>query len=328
MGHAPLIFFRTRGNHEKGMGDVFGALALSEAFRRKGIEPYFVIDNDKEAVDAIVSKDYKKIVIEKNEEDFWKKLKVNPDAIIVYQLHNPKKYIEMLKKYSKLVVTIDDIGSGGKAAHMRFNPLYYMEDCYFGHKYIPLRDEFIKNRRKKKVNKGVKNILVTLGGADTYGFTPKVITALSKIEQEIEIIVVLGPAFRHERELESAIKKAKRPFTIIRNAQNIRELMENADIAVCSGGNTLFEMAFTGTPAVVICGELFEEETAKRMEAEGFGISLGFGGKVREEQIFKAVNALIGDYPLRLRMSRNGQKLVDGAGADRIAKNILDYLKN
>ena len=57
-------------------------------------------------------------------------------------------------------------------------------------------------------------------------------------------------------------------------------LMRSADLAICSAGLTLFELACLGTPVVVICAEIFEEETAQYMEKNGFGINLGFGERV------------------------------------------------
>lgn len=322
------IAFRTRGNHKQGMGDVMSSLALADAFRDHGHEILFVVDDDPEAVDCVSQCNYSVKPVQTQEKEFSYLESFKPDVIIVNQLNNPKIFLNELKKCTDLLVTVDDAGPGASIADIRFNPEYYSPDSYCGPEFVPLRKEFQDmNKKEKNINKEVKTILVTLGGSDTYGFTPKVVCALSCISDEIDITVITGSAFRHIAQLNEAIESARRPFLIRRDVGNMAELMFSSDFAVCGGGITLFELACVGTPAVIVCCEPFEEETATRMQEDGFGINLGFGEGLDEESIFKAIDTLIKDYYLRLEMSRKGKELVDGKGAKRMAEIILGKIK-
>ncbi|GAH05045.1 unnamed protein product, partial [marine sediment metagenome] len=249
-------------------------------------------------------------------------------VIIVNQLNSPSEFLQELKKRTNLLVTIDDAGPGAVVADIRFNPEYYLPDSYFGPEFVPLRQEFQDfNKKNKESKKQVESILVTLGGSDTYGFLPKVVQALSGIPKTIEVKVIIGPAFNHHTQLDEVIKRANRPFTVLKSITNMAEFLFNSDLVVCSAGLTLFEAACVGTPAVVVCGELFEEETAKMMKKNGFGINLGFGKNIIERIIFKKTLDLIMDFDRRKKMSQIGRKLVTGCGCERIAKIILEGAK-
>jgi len=311
------------------MGDVIGSLAIADAFRAKGAEIMFIVDNDKEALRCIEKHGYTVAPVQSEEEEVSNLKSFRPDAIIVNQLNNPPQYLKNLKPHARLLATVDDAGEGAKVADLRFNPLYRAPDAFYGPEFAPLRKEFKKVDEKPRVRKRVKNILVTLGGSDTYGFTPKVVSALKDVPKEISITVLLGPAFKHEEELKKALRDADRAFMIARdvNARDMASLIAKADTVVCSGGNTLYEVARVGVPAIILCGEPFEEETAKRMEEKGFGVNLGFDRNIETKRISKAVNDIIADYKLRLRMSKKGKKLVDGKGAERIAEIVMEKTK-
>ena len=320
------VILRTKGGHKQGMGDIMGSLALADAFQDRGVETLFIVDDGKEALRCIKDHGYR-VIPTKNDGEETSYLKFfSPHVILVNQLNNPRRYLENLKKNTLLLVTVNDAGEGAQVADIRFNPLYRTPRAFCGPEFAPLKREFQKTS-KRHVRKKVENILITLGGSDTYGFTPKVVSALRSIPKEVSITVLLGPAFKHKKELERVLSNVNRPFTIVRNAKNMADLIAGADIAVCSGGNTLFEVACMGTPAVVVCCEPFEEETAMMMKKKGFGISLGFGKSLEEKCIFKAVNDLMENYELRLHMSKNGKKLVDGKGAKRSVEIIIKKME-
>jgi len=328
-----LIVFRTKGNHKQGMGDVMGSLALAECFSDKEI--VFVIDNDPETRECIKKHGFQVKPVDFLSQELAYFESASPDIVIVNQLNNPKEFLQELKKRTKLLVTIDDVGPGAAVADMRFNPEYFLPNSYFGPEFVPLRKEFQDyNNKEKLVKKQIENILVTLGGSDTYGFTPKVVQALAGIPKEVDITVLVGSSFAHHDQLAEMIKDMPRPFFVRQNINNMAETIFKSDLIVCNGGITLFEAACLGTPAIVVCGEPFEEETAAHMQKEGFGVNLGFlkrhlpaerSSSARlSELIYQAVDNLGQNYEQRLAMNKIGKKLADGLGAQRIAKIILE----
>jgi UDP-2,4-diacetamido-2,4,6-trideoxy-beta-L-altropyranose hydrolase len=323
------VVFRTKGNHKQGMGDVIGSLAIADAYRdshpRDAIT--FIVDNDKEAIDAVLARAYKVAVVDNLEQEMTQLKEINPDVIVVNMLKNDMARLRYLKQNSGLLVTIDDPSNAARWADIRINPLYYSDDAVTDPAYVALGKEFVQaNKIIKVIKEKVEAILVTQGGADTYGFIPKIVGALAGTEKDCLINVVIGPAFKHPRELKEAIDKSKKAFNIIHNATNMCELMQQADLAITAGGNTMFELACVGVPAIVLCGEEFEEETAERMEKYGIVENLGFGGRVSPEKISERVRLLMDDKDRRAEMSRRGQALIDGRGAERIVKLIKEHL--
>lgn len=322
--------FRTRGNHKQGMGDVMGSLAIADACREtnSGDTITFMVDNDKEACDAVVARAYDIEVVNNLTEEMAYTKRISPDVVVVNMFKNDAERLKSFKQNTRLLVTIDDPGSAARWADIRINPLYYNDDAINDPAYVALGKEFITANKDKKVIKDkVEIILITQGGSDTYGFTPKIVGALSSsIEKDCQIDIVIGPAFKHHRELKKAIDRSKRDFNIIHNAANICELMQQSDMAITAGGNTMFELACVGVPAIVICGEEFEKETADKMEKCGVVENLGFGGRVLSERICERVRLLMEDKRRRTGMSRKGQELIDGRGAERTAKLIKEHL--
>jgi len=321
MGHK--VLFKTRGGHKEGIGDVASSLSLAEEFRKNGHGVLFIVNNNKNTLDLIAERNFeykiKEGLVELGEclgaED-W-------DITVLNQLNTAQEEALIFRKNTKILVTIEDTGESAKLADLRFNILYPIDGSFSEFKYIPLSSVFQqKHSMPKIIKENVETILVMQGGSDTYGFTPKIMKALCGIPADINIRVILGPNFSHYRELDKVLDNAGRGFDIIKEENDLSDLMLEADLAISAAGNTLFELACLGIPAIVVCGECFEVETAARLVGEGFGINLGFGEPLDENIIYSAVRRLMLDVNLRSQASKKGRELVDGSGAQRIVEKI------
>jgi spore coat polysaccharide biosynthesis predicted glycosyltransferase SpsG len=327
------ILIKTKGGHKQGLGDVVGSVAVAKSAIARGIATKIAVEGEESAVEMIDTLGIAGIRVNTDTDFFSEIEQYKPDAVILNQLNSPAEVIRTIKDKGSLVATIDDVGPAAKIADLRFNPEYFIADAYYGREYIPLNPEYAKkNQTARVIGNNIHHILVTLGGSDTFGFTPKVIRALSELPESITITVVTGPSFQNHDDLDMTIKNSRHKFRVLNNVKDMITLMGQADLAICAAGLTLFEMACLGTPVIVICAEKFEEETASAMEKAGFGINLGFGKKVSETMILTSVKQIISDYERRKIMSLTGKKLVDGKGAGRIvsivARSVLFHQKN
>jgi len=319
------IAFRTEGNHKQGMGDLYGSLALAGECVRGGDEVLFVISGGEEATTAIADCGHRVRAVDSLacEQELYHSFR--PDVILVNKLDNPPDYVRALKGTSPFVVTVDDAGEGAKWADLNINALYPIPGAVTGPEYIMLRDEFRPMRsRDRTVGKTVTELLITQGGSDTYGFTPKIVQALDAMISRPHCTVVVGPAFRHDGELREALDASRLNVSVVRNARNMADLMWRADLAITAGGVTMFELAAVGTPSLVICGELFEIQTARRLEEAGAMVNLGFGGDLDYSGVAKAVDGLAEDLEWRRRLSLRGKSLLDGRGCERIVRLIRE----
>lgn len=321
------ILFRTVGNYQMGMGDLWGSIALADEFRHVTQDIFFIVGNDEESKELLKRKGYPFKEARTFEEELEILEKYELHILIVNQLNNPPDYMEALRKYAKLLVTIDDAGDGAKFAHLNINVLYPIPGSISDLGYIPLREEFQElNKSSRKIKDKISTLLVTQGGSDPHAFTLKILRALDRIQDDLSIISVIGPAFRNHKELDHTLKGMKKQVKVVHNAQNMAELMWESDIAITAGGITMFELACVGTPSIVICAYEYEQETAQRLEKEGIVMNLGFGSDVQEEIITSWVASLMKNKALREEMSKRGKELIDGKGCEKIVKLILSHL--
>lgn len=320
------LLFRTKGGHKEGMGDVTYSLALAEEFKRQGYDILFITNNNQNVIKLISESDFKYIIGE-TLFDLEKCVKERAiDIAVLIQLDTPEDEALVFRRHTQVLVTIDDRGKAASLADLRFNILYPDRNSYSDFKYIALSHRFReKHAFSKVIKKQVEKILVIQGGSDTYGFISKIVKALYDIAVDIDIEVIIGPNFSHYQELQKEIDAAPRNFNIIRDKSDLSDLMMQADLAITAAGLTLFELACLGVPAIVICAELFEIETAQRLEDEGFGVSLGFGEYVDENELYRLVKRLMNDFNLRSEMSRKGKELIDGYGTKKIVEKINEH---
>lgn len=324
------IIFKTRNGPKEGMGDVTSSVALARELRGRGNNYLtFITNNNKYAIDLIKQSGFECIVLD-GLEQLQAYLSMQPmDIAILNQLNTRHGEALLFKRNSRFLVTIEDAGLSAKMADLRFNVLYPIKDAITDLRFIPLSCSFQNKHLIPKITRRkVKNILITQGGSDTYGFIPKIIKTLYSIPEAISAKVVIGPNFLFEKELSRALTNSPRSFDIVREETDLSELFLKTDVAVSAAGNTLFELACLGVPSVVVCGELFEVDTAKRLENEGFGVNLGFGAEVKGKDILQAVMRLIDGFDLRLKMTEIGRDLIDGQGTKRTAEKIKSAYKN
>jgi UDP-2,4-diacetamido-2,4,6-trideoxy-beta-L-altropyranose hydrolase len=193
-----------------------------------------------------------------------------------------------------------------------------------GTNYVLLRREFLRwrGRENTTAEKG-KKVLVTLGGSDQENVTSKVIRALQKLEiPGMEVKIVVGGSNPNLSALMSLAQSAAVPIVLEKDVSNMPELMGWADMAVVSGGTTVWEMAFMGVPYAIIAIADNQLSIAEHLGEMGMALNLGWHEKVAEENISLAVERLLKDPARRGEMARLGRQMVDGLGVSRVLKRM------
>ena len=201
------ILIRTRGNHQQGMGDLVGSEALGRAFRSQGMEVAVLAEQDPEATNYLKKAGLAHFQATHTAQDCRIVREWSPDCLVVNMLRSDLEYLKILRPLVQFLVTVDDDGPAATLADLCINPLYPVPGALSSPDFIPLKSEFQELHRQTRTwRPQVKNILVSLGGADTYGFSPLVVRAISSIPEEISLKVIIGPAFRHEAEMQAALE--------------------------------------------------------------------------------------------------------------------------
>ncbi|MGB0383332.1 MAG: UDP-2,4-diacetamido-2,4,6-trideoxy-beta-L-altropyranose hydrolase [Ardenticatenaceae bacterium] len=190
--------------------------------------------------------------------------------------------------------------------------------------YVLLRSEFLSWQAwQRTIPQVAHKVLVTLGGGDANNQTLKVINALQEVNEDgLEAVVVVGASNPHFPELQSAVHHSRVPIRLIRNANNMAELMAWADIAVSAGGSTCWELAFMGLPNIILVLADNQRGIAEGLHDLGIAINMGWYAGVSELELAHSLKMLIFGSERRQKMSKVAQKLVDGKGSDRVVSKI------
>jgi UDP-2,4-diacetamido-2,4,6-trideoxy-beta-L-altropyranose hydrolase len=94
--------------------------------------------------------------------------------------------------------------------------------------------------------------------------------------------------------------------------------MAGSDLAITSGGSTVWELARMGCPALVVETVPVESLLVSGLTRVGLFASLGPASALTIESMADAIAARIDDARWRAAMSNLGMQLVDGKGAMRV----------
>jgi UDP-2,4-diacetamido-2,4,6-trideoxy-beta-L-altropyranose hydrolase len=194
-----------------------------------------------------------------------------------------------------------------------------------GPDYVLLRSEFTAEPGRTQRPRVPLRILCTMGGADPLGMAALVLQALALLPPDsVEAVLLAGPANPRQAELRAAVPRCPQKVRLLAAVDDMRELMEWADLALTAAGSTCWELAHMGVPmlAVTVAGN--QEGIARELERAGAALDLGLGRNLSASAIAEAVQRVNDPSGLR-RMGEAGRGLIDGHGAARVA-DILDAL--
>lgn len=181
-----------------------------------------------------------------------------------------------------------------------------------GPQYFPLRQEF-RSKGSKAIAPEARRILVSLGGGDVARDQSRIVDALDAVQHDLSVRVTGG--------LEANPADSQN-VEVLGRVANMAKLIGWADLAILGSGLTRYEAAALGTPSLSF--SLREEHAPLLDESAAAGITEHGGLFVQKTrgQIAEAIERLIIDAKLREFMSRQGQRLIDGQGASRLAAGI------
>jgi UDP-2,4-diacetamido-2,4,6-trideoxy-beta-L-altropyranose hydrolase len=199
-----------------------------------------------------------------------------------------------------------------------------------GPRYVILADAFQHlGQEGRETPRHVETLLTSFGGADGTNQTKRVIVALAAMKAAPpHVIVVVGALYADIDGLGVFLSKETQLSTELHiNTPQMPELMAKSDLAITSGGLTIWELACAGIPNVVISTSEHERQTGLLIDQRGLCCYLGHHDQISQEQIAHALAALLGDQERRREMALAGKRLVDGRGIQRVTDHMVAVLR-
>jgi UDP-2,4-diacetamido-2,4,6-trideoxy-beta-L-altropyranose hydrolase len=196
-----------------------------------------------------------------------------------------------------------------------------------GLRYVVLRREFARLSAARPVAARARHLLVSFGGADPGGMTLRAVHALERLpaalRSDLDVRVVVGVANPAGEALERAVSASSITIALARDVRDMASQMVWADIALSSGGTTVWELARSGCPTLVVETAPPELLLAQGLARVGLFDRLGPAATLDDGEIATAIARRIDDDRWRSEMAIMGPRLVDGQGASRVISALL-----
>jgi spore coat polysaccharide biosynthesis predicted glycosyltransferase SpsG len=300
-----------------GMGHFFRAINFIDFLKEGNISYIIFINNNEMACKILKERGLKHEIVDLEDfESGWEKKLISKYGINAWindRLNTDITHAQYIKEQGIKLVTFDDRGIGATISdiHVAALPIGN-EDCLTGKKILTGLEYLILNKeifRFRRVRKKIENIIVTLGGSDTYGVTIKVARMLKKLNKKATLHI--GPSFKHLRELEAEINEN---FTIIKRVPSLVEVFYEYDLAITGGGITPFEANASGLPCIIIANEVFEIGNGRFLDELGSSVFAGYHKELSHDIFCK-------DLDIE-KMSSKGINTISLNGAENIYREI------
>lgn len=349
-----LLLLRADASTAGGTGHLMRTLALAQAWRDGGGTARWLLV---EAPDPLIERiggegiDVRRVAATPGSPDdahaVRDALAAAPDArAVVDGLQFGSDYLTELAPHGQRVLVIDDKADkdaypvgwvlnqnahGDRAAF----PGDATARLLLGLRYVLLRREFAPAPPPRVIPPVAGRLLVTFGGADPTGMTLRTVQALrllpAGLRGQLEVRVIVGAANTDAARIDEAAtdRALGTRLTVERAVDDMPARLAWADLAVTSGGSTVWELARFGCPALVVETVPVERLLVGGLRTVGLFAHLGPGDELDGPSLAHEIATKAEDVAWRSTMSERGMALVDGAGARRVADVIagLDDVK-
>lgn len=340
------VFIRTDANPVIAGGHIMRCLAAAEAISNFGADVRFVLSDDN-PTDVIENGGYRTIVLESD----WRNIEegagvlchlcdeVERPIVLVDTYSITKEYVNRLAKHAKVCYLGSKGGDLGALSLIVDYSTDADEDAYLGiygkrgtrlllgAGYAPLRDCFARAYRKRSGI--IERVLVTTGNTDQCGFLPAFLRMALDDERlgGIEFEVVVGRMFSDvvAGEVEEIVERYP-SVEALHAVTDMAGLMCHCDVAVTANGTTVYELAAAGVPAITFAMVGEQVRSAESLSRLGATLYCGIASSDIEVIAAGCVDGLarlVASHEKAAVLAERAHALVDGRGAEKIAKEIM-----
>jgi len=331
-----ILTIITEGGKEFGFGHITRCLSISKIFEQNNFKIQFIVKGDDSVSSLIRSYTYDIFNWQNKKTILLTKIK-NSTLILVDSMLIENSQLLNLEQSNIPIIFIDDekrrnILTKGfvidwtvlSEKNDYFNPKKEKVTYLLGSKYTPLRDEF-KDATLNNIQDNINTIMITFGGADIRNLSPTILENLNIILPNCKKNIVIGNGFSNIKDIEK-YKDNNTNFIHNANTSKMIELMQECDLAIASGGQTLYELTRIGTPTIAIL--LVENAKDDTLGWERVGSIKNIGWWDDKNLILNLENnlKLLEDKQERIKMQNSTKQYINPNGAKLLVNSILEKL--
>lgn len=185
--------------------------------------------------------------------------------------------------------------------------------------FAALRDRALARRRKSPP---LRRVLVSLGASDPNNFTAVALKAVARSGLDVDVDVVLSSGAPH---LASVRKQGDEMLPAVNlhtdiSAGELAALLEEADMAIGSGGIASWERCCLGLPSLVVLIAENQRFVVDNLARGGAVELLGDAADVDADRLAEALAGMAADGEARREMGLRASEICDGRGAGRVVR--------
>lgn len=173
------------------------------------------------------------------------------------------------------------------------------------------------------------SIAISMGGGDAGNKTLKVLKSIRTIPNQLLLWVLLGEGYEHSyRALVDCIKEdSHHEIILVKTNDSMWRVIKACSIIILGGGTVTYEAVRAGLPSI----NVFDKSEHLFLIRELVELGCCFSAGYPFEDALSVVNALLirldNSREELLKMHQNCKGVIDGRGAKRIAKEIVEFYR-
>ena len=336
------VLIRADGNERIGSGHIMRTKSIAAQLKGLGAKVLYALADERGK--RLINNEFQSVILSSNYEclddeintlsSVVKEQKIK--LILLDSYFVTPKYFKELKKLTK-VAYIDDLDAFAYECEALINYGAFFDKNeykarqnlakkhFLGSEFAPLRAEF-RSTQKSSKNTQKKQVLLTTGNTDLLGIMPRLLEAFLSDEslKNLEFLAISGAFNEHENQLLALSAKHKN-IKVLKNPENMAQIMSEADFVLSAGGSTLYELA--SLAKAVICFSIAANQNNIKSWAEAGAMLYAGDAKADSHSVVaRSVNllkSLLNDENLAKTLGQKAHFFVDGKGAIRLAKELL-----
>lgn len=344
------FLFITIAGHSVGYGHLSRCLALADCATQANQKVFFLLFGDDRAFARVGAAAHKGIVKpisalrEESPQSLLKEVGLFDVALLdfsrldVFNDSNElRKILFSIRDAARTIVLIDALGEQALSDKVVDMPIDILVSPYVGSNvlkngnwdllegpsYAVLSSAYTESV-PRIIKREAKRILVSCGGSDPQNLSVTVLDALHRISEPLDIRVIVGPLFEVQliQALMDTASTSHHAVALVNSPSCLSEHMMWCDVAIATTGLVKYELAATGTPAVLVSIDTAHDLINKPFAR--LGSFLDVGTEIFSDLFAIQISELLADYKARESMSKAGQKVIDGLGAKRLIAEIIN----
>lgn len=321
------IGFVTTANAVIGTGHLRRCLTLAEEFNRQGAACQFWVYAGEPALEAWIVPHATTVEIRPGLglREAFREAARESSLLVVDSYDVRSTETQPLLDRNLPVLVVDDLANRSIAAQWLLNTCITHASVYadltrarllLGPQFALLRTQF-RDLPIRAIAETATRVLLTFGGSDVLQLSNRILQILENIPDVLDIRLIGGALAQ-----DTSAPESKHHLEQLRDVDNMAEQMMWADLAITAAGQTTFELAASGCPA--ICLQVVENQLHTRELFARIGSAVVRDARTASDaELNRLIAQLLDDPHRRGQMADLGKRAVDGYGAKRVVEAIL-----